>query len=166
VKVSNVIKEFQIKAKDFIHAGEGSIEIRNILKSMGLHADIIQRVSICAYEAEMNVVMHGGNGIISVTLDETGVILEVMDKGPGIDDINLALTEGYTTAGEEVQQMGFGAGMGLPNIIRNSDYFKIYSEKAKGAYLIMCFWFNNSIRREYSGRLFSAWDNNQHNGVS
>jgi serine/threonine-protein kinase RsbT len=163
--VSSIIKEFRIMAKDFIHAGESSIEIRRILKSMGLNADITQRVSICAYEAEMNVVMHGGNGIISMILDETGVILEVMDKGPGIDDINLALTEGFTTAGEEVQQMGFGAGMGLPNIIRNADYFKIYSEKAKGAYLIMCFWLTNTIRRECSGRLFAAWNNNRHDGV-
>jgi anti-sigma regulatory factor (Ser/Thr protein kinase) len=164
-KVLNTIKEFKIKAKDFIHAGEGSMEIRNILKSIDLDADIIQRVSICSYEAEMNVVMHGANGIISMIQDETGVVVEVMDRGPGIDDINLALTEGFTTAGEEVQQMGFGAGMGLPNIIRNSDYFKIYSEKGKGTYLIMCFWFNNRIGKECRGRLFTTWDNNKHDGV-
>jgi serine/threonine-protein kinase RsbT len=164
--VSNIIKEFEIKAKDFIHAGEGSMEIRNVLKSLDLDADIIQRISICAYEAEMNVVMHGANGIISMTLDETGVVVEVMDKGPGIDDINLALTEGYTTAGEEVQQMGFGAGMGLPNIIRNSDYFKIYSEKDKGAYLIMCFRFDNRTGKECQGRLFTTWHNNKHDGVA
>ena len=163
--MSSTIKEFEIKAKDFIHAGEGSIELRNILKSMELDADIIQRVSICAYEAEMNVVMYGGNGIISMILDETGIVVEVMDKGQGIVDINLALTEGYTTAGEEVQQMGFGAGMGLPNIIRNSDYFNIYSEKDKGTYLIMCFWFNNRRGKECRGRLFTIWDNNKHNGV-
>jgi serine/threonine-protein kinase RsbT len=160
-----IIKEFKIQAKDFVHAGEGSMEIRNALKSASLEADFIQRVSICAYEAEMNVVMHGGNGIISMSLDETGVVVEVMDDGPGIDDINLALTEGYTTAGVEVQQMGFGAGMGLPNIIRNSDYFKIYSEKDKGAYLIMCFWFSNRTVKECRGRLFTTWDNNKHDGV-
>jgi serine/threonine-protein kinase RsbT len=164
--VPNTFKDFKIKAKDFIHAGEGSIEIRHILKSLGFDADIIQRVSICAYEAEMNVVMHGGNGVLSMVLDETSVIIEVMDYGPGIDDINLALTEGFTTAGEEVQQMGFGAGMGLPNIIRNSDYFKIYSEKDKGTYLIMCFWTDNRTGRECNGRLFSIWENNRHDGVA
>ncbi len=160
-----IIKEFKIQSKDFVHAGEGSMDIRNTLKSLDLDADVIQRVSICAYEAEMNVVMHGGDGIISMSQDETGVVIEVMDGGPGIDDINLALTEGYTTAGVEVQQMGFGAGMGLPNIVRNSDYFKIYSEKKKGTYLVMCFWFNNRIGNECRGRLFTLWDNHKYNEV-
>jgi serine/threonine-protein kinase RsbT len=141
-RVSDIIKEFKIKAGDFDHAGEGSIEIRNTLKSLGFDADIVQRVAICAYEAEMNVVMHGGDGTISITLDDTAISLEVMDDGPGIADINLALTEGYTTAGEAVQQMGFGAGMGLPNIVKNSDYFDIVSQKGKGACLTMCFWIN------------------------
>jgi serine/threonine-protein kinase RsbT len=140
--VLNIIKEHKIKANDFHHAGEGSMEIRDTLKTLALETDFIHRISICAYEAEMNVVMHGGDGLISMVLDETGVVIEVMDNGPGIDDINLALTEGYTTAREEVQQMGFGAGMGLPNIVRNSDFFEIYSQKGKGAYLTMCFWFN------------------------
>jgi serine/threonine-protein kinase RsbT len=140
--LTSVIREFKIKANDFIHAGEGSMEIRNTLRSMDLETDIIQRISICAYEAEMNVVMHGGDGLISMILDETGVAVEVMDNGPGIDDINLALTEGYTTAGLQAQQMGFGAGMGLPNIVRHSDFFEIFSQKGKGAYLTMCFWIN------------------------
>jgi serine/threonine-protein kinase RsbT len=164
--MSSLIKEFKIKAKDFIHAGEGSMEIRNSLKSLNLDADIIQRVSICAYEAEMNVVMHGGDGIISLVLDDTGVVVEVMDDGHGIDDINLALTEGYTTAGAEAQQMGFGAGMGLPNIVRNSDYFKIYTEKNKGAYLIMCFRLKNKIGKDCQGRLFTIWNNNKRDGES
>jgi serine/threonine-protein kinase RsbT len=135
-----IIKEFKIKARDFNHAGESSMEIRNTLKSLGLDSIIVQRVAICAYEAEMNVVMHGGDGEISLMLDDTGIVLEVADKGPGIDDIGLALTEGYTTAGEEVQQMGFGAGMGLPNILKNADFFDIVSQKGKGACLTMCFW--------------------------
>jgi serine/threonine-protein kinase RsbT len=138
--VPNIIKEFKIKANDFIHAGEGSMEIRNTLKSLDLGSDLVRRVAVCAYEAEMNVVMHGGDGLISMIFDETGVVVEVMDDGRGIDDINLALTEGFTTAGEAVQQMGFGAGMGLPNIVRNSDFFEIFSQKGKGAYLTMCFW--------------------------
>jgi len=109
------------------------------LKSLDFDADIVQRVSICVYEAEMNVVMHGGDGTISMTVDDTAIVLEVKDDGPGIADINLALTEGYTTAGEEVQQMGFGAGMGLPNIAKNSDHFDIVSQKGNGACLTMRF---------------------------
>jgi len=137
-----VIREFKIKAKDFIHAGEGSMEIRKALKSLNLNAELVRRISICAYEAEMNVVIHGGDGTMSMALDDTGVVIEVTDNGSGIDDIDLALKEGYTTAGVEAQQMGFGAGMGLPNMVRNSDFFKIESEKDYGTYLIMCFKFN------------------------
>ena len=133
-------KSFFIKARDFVHAGEASIQVQNILKSLQLEPKFIRRVAVCSYEGEMNVVMHGGDGEISLMLDDTGIVLEVADKGPGIDDIGLALTEGYTTAGEEVQQMGFGAGMGLPNILKNSDFFDIVSQKGKGACLTMCFW--------------------------
>jgi serine/threonine-protein kinase RsbT len=136
---ADIIKKFIIKAGDFDHAGEGSMEIRAFLKSQGFAPDIVQRVAICAYEAEMNVVMHGGDGRMSMMINDEGITLEVKDDGPGIDDINLALTEGYTTAGEEVQQMGFGAGMGLPNILKNSDHFDIVSQKGTGARLIMRF---------------------------
>jgi serine/threonine-protein kinase RsbT len=148
--VSEIIKEFNIKAGDFDHAGEGSMDLRNLLKSLGFDTDIVQRVAICAYEAEMNVVMHGGDGKMSMIMDDTGIVLEVTDTGPGIDDINLALTEGYTTAGEAVQQMGFGAGMGLPNIIKNSDHFDIVSRRGKGVCLTMCFWIKEGARGQRS----------------
>jgi serine/threonine-protein kinase RsbT len=162
----DIIKEFRIKAKDFINAGEGSMEIRNALKLAGVDPDLVHRVSICAYEAEMNVVMHGGDGIISMMLNDTSVVVEVMDDGQGIADINLALTEGYTTAGVEVQQMGFGAGMGLPNIVRNSDFFRIFSEKDKGAYLKMCFWIKPAPEKDCPDRLFHNWNNHKEHGVS
>jgi serine/threonine-protein kinase RsbT len=136
----NVTKEYSLKARDFIHAGEGSIDIKKTLKSLGFESDIIRRVSVCAYESEMNVVMHGGDGTLSMTIDNTGIVIEVKDNGPGIGDINLALTEGYSTALDEYREMGFGAGMGLPNIVKNSDSVEINSVKDKGTYLTMCFW--------------------------
>ena len=114
LKVSATVREFKIRPRDFIHAGESSIEIKRILKSHRLEADVIRRVSVCAYEAEMNVVIHGGDGSILLTLDETGVVLEIQDDGPGISDIKLALTEGYSTAGEETRAMGFGGAIPAP----------------------------------------------------
>ena len=138
--VPSITKEYRIKARDFIHAGEGSIEIKNTLKSLGIGAELVRRVSVCAYESEMNVVMHGGDGTIALTIDDTGIVIEVQDDGPGIGDIDLALTEGYSTALDEDREMGFGAGMGLPNIVQNSDSFEIHSLKDKGTYLTMCFW--------------------------
>ena len=144
--MEGINREYQIKARDFIHAGEGSIEIKKILKSLGLDSDLIRRVSVCAYEAEMNVVMHGGDGILSVAIDDTGVVLEVKDDGAGIGDINQALTEGYSTAIDEYREMGFGAGMGLPNIVKNSDSIEINSMKNRGTYLIMCFWLDGRDR--------------------
>lgn len=136
----NVTKEYTLKARDFIHAGDGSIDIRKTLKVLGFTPDIIQRVCICAYESEMNVVMHGGDGTLTMFIDDTGIVIEVMDDGPGIGDIALAMTEGYSTAPEEYREMGFGAGMGLPNIVKNSDSLEINSVKDKGTYLAMCFW--------------------------
>ena len=142
--MQSITREYPIKARDFIHAGEGSIQIKKILKSLDFHSDLVRRVSVCAYESEMNVVMHGGDGAISMTVDEKRILLEVGDNGPGIGDIELALTEGYSTALDEYREMGFGAGMGLPNIVRNSDSMEINSLKNKGTYLMICFWLDDA----------------------
>ncbi|MFH1242398.1 MAG: ATP-binding protein [Pseudomonadota bacterium] len=128
-------RNFEIKARDFSRAGEVSIEVQRILKTVGFDAKHIRRASICAYESEMNVVMHGGDGKMILTLDPEHINLDVKDDGPGIEDIELALQEGYSTASLEYREMGFGAGMGLPNIKRNADLFEIQSEKGKGVCL-------------------------------
>ena len=133
--MAHLTKNFEIKARDFTRAEEVSIEVQGILKTIGFHADYIRRVSICAYESEMNVVMHGGDGELSLTVDPDNIVLEVEDKGPGIEDIELALKEGYSTATFEYREMGFGAGMGLPNIKKNADSLEIHSERGKGAHL-------------------------------
>jgi len=132
-------KSFTIKARDFAKAGESSLQIQSILKSIGFVSDLIRRISICAYEAEMNVVMHGGDGELLLTVDPQNIVLDVSDDGPGIEDVELALREGYSTATPEYREMGFGAGMGLPNIKKNADSLEINSHNGRGAHLKISF---------------------------
>jgi len=130
--MAQLTKNYPIKARDYLRAGEVSMQVQGLLKSIGFTQELIRRVSICAYEAEMNVVMHGGDGQMTVAINTDGIILNVKDSGPGIEDVSLALQEGYSTASDEAREMGFGAGMGLPNIQKNSDSLGILSEKGKG----------------------------------
>ena len=132
-------KEYPVKAGDFVHAGEGSMHVQSTLKTIGYDPEIIRRASICAYESEMNIVMHGGDGTISLTVDDRWIIIEASDSGVGIEDIELAFQEGYSTARIEHQEMGFGAGMGLPNIKKNADSVEVNSSKNEGTYLMMFF---------------------------
>jgi anti-sigma regulatory factor (Ser/Thr protein kinase) len=133
---------FEINGGDFMNAGEPSIKIRNILKDIGIDADIIRRVSIAAYEAEMNVVMYAQHGMIKLLITPEKIFLRVEDKGQGIEDIELAMRPGFSTATEEMRERGFGAGMGLPNIKRNSDHFSIRSTVGQGTKLEMIFELN------------------------
>jgi serine/threonine-protein kinase RsbT len=133
--MSHLTKSFTILARDFSRAGEVSIQVQGTLKKIGYDQDIIRRASICAYESELNVVMYGQGGHLHLTLGPDEIVLDVVDKGPGIEDIELAMQEGYSTAPAEYQEMGFGAGMGLPNIKRNSDSLEIVSEKGRGTHL-------------------------------
>ena len=132
-------KCFHIKSRDFIRAGEASINVQNILKSMDYDSRLIRRVAICGYEGEMNAVMHGGDGSLCVEVDTDRLILEVSDDGPGIEDIELAMKAGYSTANDDYREMGFGAGMGLPNMKKNSDRLHIESGKGQGTVVRMLF---------------------------
>lgn len=132
-------KRFQLKSRDFIHAGEASISVQNMLKQIGIDAALIRRVAICAYEGEMNAVMYGENGNFRIEVNTDKVILDISDKGPGIEDIEKAMEKGYSTASEEYREMGFGAGMGLPNMEANSDRLDIESEKGQGTRVVMRF---------------------------
>ena len=131
----HLTKSFAIKARDYIRGGDVSIQIQGLLKTIGFDATFIRRASVCAYEAEMNVVMHGGDGTLTLTVDTDGIVIDVKDEGPGIENIELALQEGYSTASEEQRELGFGAGMGLPNIKKNADKFEISSIPGKGTSL-------------------------------
>ena len=137
--MADLLRRYPIKSRDFVKAGEGSIQIQSLLKKIGFDLSLIRRISICAYEAEMNAVMHGGDGELRLTVDPQKIILEVSDDGPGIQDIELALQEGYSTATPEHREMGFGAGMGLPNIKKNADSLEIHSENGQGTHLTICF---------------------------
>lgn len=130
-------QSFKIKGGDFKNAGTVSILIKKILKEIGLSQDIIYRIAICSYEAEMNTIMYADNANVDliITPGEIKIIFE--DSGKGIENIEMAMREGYSTATNEMREMGFGAGMGLPNIKKNSDEFNIESEVAKGTKLII-----------------------------
>lgn len=133
MSVENILCEkFIIIGRDFKNAGSVSIKIKEILKQVGINSSIVRRVAIAAYEAEMNVVMYANKGILNFSLSPEKVEINVEDEGQGIEDIELAMQEGYSTATEEMREMGFGAGMGLPNIKKNADEFKISSEVGKG----------------------------------
>jgi serine/threonine-protein kinase RsbT len=124
--------EFDIRGGDFSNAGRASTEIKSTLKELGVDPSVVRRMAICAYEAEMNVVMYAYEGRISFLVTPTRIAVRVTDTGPGIGDIELAMREGYSTATEEMQEMGFGAGMGLPNMKRHADRFEIHSEVGVG----------------------------------
>ncbi len=137
--MSSLKKKFLIKSKDFIRAGEASIAVQNLLKSMQFDPALIRRIAICGYEGEMNAVMHGGEATMTVEIDSEKLVLIIEDSGEGIPDIDQAMQPGFSTATDEVREMGFGAGMGLPNMKKNSDGIQIQSEKGKGARVEMIF---------------------------
>lgn len=139
-------KTFTIKKDDFANAGEASVRIKNILKDVGFDNSVIRRVAVASYEAEMNVVMYGRGGEVTLSVNPDNVMLIVQDQGPGIPDVNQAMQEGFSTATDEMREMGFGAGMGLPNIKRNSDDLNIITGPDKGTRLEIC------IRSSPSGK--------------
>lgn len=120
--------EFQIEAGNFVTAGEASASIKRQLRQLGVDAAVVRNVAIAAYECELNMVIHSTGGRMSVEVLADGVIrIHARDSGPGIQDIQAAMKEGFSTATEEVWMMGFGAGMGLPNMRRCSDELHIES---------------------------------------
>lgn len=130
---------FPVAAGDFTSAGEVSGRIKRILKKLGVSGGVVRRVSVAAYEVELNLVIHSLGGEIELTVSPDDICLFVRDVGPGIPDIDLAMQEGYSTASDDVRMMGFGAGMGLPNMVRNSDTFDIASEVGVGTRITMHF---------------------------
>lgn len=128
-------KTFEIAGGDFQRAGQVSTSLKRMLKELGIFSSVVRRIAICAYEAEMNVVMYTHRGTLKCSISPQEVAVSVEDEGPGIADIGLAMREGYSTATQEMREMGFGAGMGLPNIKRNADRLEIRSEVGRGTRL-------------------------------
>ena len=128
---------FEIDGENFTSAGEASVRIKKMLREMGFTPEIIRRVSVAMYEGEINMVIHanGGDADVNVYCDRIEIILA--DRGPGIPDIDLAMQEGYSTAPDNIRSLGFGAGMGLPNMKRYTDDMKIESVVGKGTTITM-----------------------------
>jgi anti-sigma regulatory factor (Ser/Thr protein kinase) len=122
---------YDIIMGDFIKGGEASSNVKKAFLQLGIKNEIIKRVCVACYEAEMNMVIHSLGGILDLSIYEDRVEIMALDEGPGIQDIKLAMTEGYSTASETAREMGFGAGMGLPNMKKSSDIFEIFSEPGK-----------------------------------
>lgn len=128
---------FDIDGGNFTSAGEASVRIKKLLRDMGFPPDVIRRVSVAMYEGEINMVIHanGGSADVNVSPDKIEIILA--DSGPGIKNIELAMQEGYSTAPDNIRSLGFGAGMGLPNMKRYTDEMKIESEVGRGTTIYM-----------------------------
>lgn len=125
-------RAFHVRGRDFENAGEVSADVTAILKDLGIDPDIILRVGVITFEAEMNVVMYADSGTMTFVLLDDEIIVEVSDHGPGIPDLDLAMQPGYSTASDEMREMGFGYGLGLPNIRKNSDAFVLESQVGTG----------------------------------
>jgi len=135
-------KHYTIASADFSRAGQVSTQIKELLQEIGITSSIIRRAVIATYEAEMNVVMYAEEAELFLTVNPEKIHIRIEDKGQGITDINLAMQEGFSTATDEMREMGFGAGMGLPNIKRNADKFNISSIPGKGTSVDIIFCLN------------------------
>jgi serine/threonine-protein kinase RsbT len=130
-------QEFAVKGGDFSHGGVVSCRIKDLLKEIGLDDRSVRRAAIASYEAEMNVIMYAWHGRVNLSVSPEEIKIVVDDEGPGIPDIEMAMTEGFSTATNEMRELGFGAGMGLPNMKKNSDSFRVTSKIGRGTRLEM-----------------------------
>ncbi len=136
--MSNAITfHYDVDGTDFTSAGQASVQIKKNLRQLGIDPEIIRRVSIAMYEGEINMVIHAHGGAADVTVSPEAVEIVLSDTGPGIADIGLAMQEGYSTASDSIRSLGFGAGMGLPNMKRYTDSMEIDTEVGKGTTITM-----------------------------
>ena len=136
--MANPLKfHFDVDGDNFTSAGAASVEVKKKLRQMGFSAEVIRKVSIAMYEGEINMVVHARGGAADVLVDKDCITICLTDHGPGIKDIALAMQEGYSTAPDNIRALGFGAGMGLPNMKRYTDEMHIDSEVGKGTTVTM-----------------------------
>ncbi len=128
---------FDIDGEDFSSAGEASVEMKKKLRQLGFPSDVIRRCSIAMYEGEINMVIHANGGSADVAVYPDKVVMVLEDHGPGIPNVELAMQEGYSTASEQIHNMGFGAGMGLPNMKRYTESLEIETKVGVGTKLTM-----------------------------
>ena len=128
---------FKVDGDDFTSAGQASVQVKKNLRRIGFPAEIIRRVSIAMYEGEINMVIHAGGGTADVNVTENYIEIVLKDNGPGIKDVEQAMQEGFSTATDNIRSLGFGAGMGLPNMKRYTDYMEINSVPGEGTNITM-----------------------------
>ncbi|HWT26749.1 MAG TPA: ATP-binding protein [Mobilitalea sp.] len=132
-----ITMSYEVPANDFTRAGEASSSVKSKLKVMGVKPEIIRKVAIAMYEGEINMVIHASGGMINVVVTPEEIDMILKDKGPGIEDIELAMTAGYSTAPDNIRSLGFGAGMGLPNMKKYTDELHIDTELGVGTTVTM-----------------------------
>ena len=132
-----LVFRFTVDGDDFTSAGQASVQVKKNLRQLGIDAEIIRRISIAMYEGEINMVIHAGGGEAEVRVNEDHIEIVLSDTGPGIQDIDEAMREGFSTAPDQVRSLGFGAGMGLPNMKRYTDQMQIASEVGVGTTVTM-----------------------------
>lgn len=132
-----LVFRFEVDGENFTSAGQASVQVKKNLRQLGLPSETIRRVSIAMYEGEINMVIHAGGGIAEVRVAEDAIEIILKDEGPGIADIEQAMQAGFSTAPDNIRSLGFGAGMGLPNMKRYTDYMNIESEVGKGTCITM-----------------------------
>jgi len=133
--MSNLNLHYDIDGNDFMTAGEASSDVKRVLKQLNFDSDTVRRAAICMYEAEINMIIHADGGTVEVYVEENGIEMILRDTGPGIADIEQAMQAGFSTATQQIRELGFGAGMGLPNIERNSDELDVTSQVGVGTTL-------------------------------
>lgn len=135
--MADVTFHFDVDGADFSSAGEASVKVKKKLRQLGVSPDVIRKVSIAMYEGEINMVIHAEGGVADVTVTDNEVVIVLADKGPGIPDVALAMKEGYSTARDNIRALGFGAGLGLPNMKKYTDSMKIDTEVGVGTTITM-----------------------------
>ena len=128
---------FEVDGENFTSAGNASVAVKKKLRWLGFPPEIIRRVSVAMYEGEINMVIHAGGGVATVTVLQDRIDIVLEDHGPGIANIDLAMKEGFSTATDHIRDLGFGAGMGLPNMKKNTDSMEIQTELGKGTTIKM-----------------------------
>lgn len=137
-QLNNTIKlQYIVSPDDFTRAGEASSDLKSKLKKMGVSPEVVRKVAIAMYEGEINMVIHAKGGVIDVEISPEEIKMVLSDKGPGIEDVALAMQEGWSTAPDNVRNLGFGAGMGLPNMKKYSDKMTIESKVGVGTKVTM-----------------------------
>ena len=136
--MSDIMKyRYEVDGENFMSAGEASADIKRVLRQLGVDSNIIRRTSIAMYEGEINMVIHAEGGVAEVEIHDDRIVIILQDKGPGIPDVELAMSEGYSTAPDQIRALGFGAGMGLPNMKNYTDDIHIDTELGVGTTVTM-----------------------------